>query len=67
MFDLDAFWEALLSEEEAPVKSAYASLLDDEERAAIVAHLQAMATEPDWADVQRQAAQAALKILGMWE
>lgn len=59
---LEMFWGDLLSEEPVRIVAAWA-LITLEERAAVRAHLVKMATEPGWADVQRQAAQAALDAL----
>jgi hypothetical protein len=62
MFDLAAFWEQLLSEDPAQVRTAFGGL-SLEEQVDIAAHLERMATEAGWAEVQKQAAQSALRIL----
>lgn len=60
---LEDFWADMLSEEPAKIRAAFARLRDDEERAAILAHLRRMATEDGWATVQRDSARAALAVL----
>jgi ParB-like chromosome segregation protein Spo0J len=62
MDDLDAFWEGMLSEDPAQIRAAWERLNNDE-RAAVLAHLVTMATEEGWSEPQRQAAQAALDVL----
>ncbi len=59
---LDEFWADLLSEEPLRIVAAWA-ILTEEERVAVHQHLVLMATEEGWADVQRDAAQAALHAI----
>lgn len=61
--DLEALWAALLGRDAAQIHAAWASL-DRTERLAVYAHLKRMASEPGWAEPQRQSAQAALDVLG---
>jgi HPt (histidine-containing phosphotransfer) domain-containing protein len=60
---LEAFWSDLLSEEPTRVAAAWSSLQAADERQAVRDHLHKMATEAGWADVQRQAARAALAVI----
>lgn len=60
---LEAFWSDLLSEEPTRVAAAWALLQEAEEQQAVREHLRKMATEEGWADVQRQAARAALAVI----
>jgi hypothetical protein len=62
MDDLDSFWQHLLSEDPAQIRAAW-ERLNDNERAAILAHLVTMATDEGWSELQRRAAQAALDVL----
>jgi hypothetical protein len=62
MDDLDSFWEHLLSENPAHIRAAWERLNDDE-RAAVLAHLVTMATDEGWSEPQRRAAQVALDVL----
>ncbi len=62
MDNLESFWEHMLSEEPAQIRAAWARLNSDE-RAAVLAHLEIMATQEDWSEPQRLAAQAALDVL----
>lgn len=59
---LDEFWGDLLSEEPLRIVAAWA-ILSDEEKIAVHKHLIQMATDEGWADVQRDAAQAALHAI----
>jgi hypothetical protein len=59
---LDELWEALLSEEPSRIRKAWLSLTD-EEAGAVLNHLRTMAEEPGWAEVQRQSAAAALRVV----
>lgn len=59
---LDDLWEALLSEEPPRIRKAWLALTD-EEASAVLAHLRTMAAEAGWADVQRQAAAEALRVI----
>jgi hypothetical protein len=63
MFDAENFWEGILSEDPSLVQAAFDSLPDKEEQEAVLIHLQNMVTEEGWADVQRDSAQFALRIL----
>ncbi len=56
---LEDFWGDLLSEEPLRIIAAW-ELLDMESQTAIHAHLQRMVIEDGWAEVQRDAARAAL-------
>ncbi len=60
---LEKFWGDLLSEEPARVAAAWALLQAADERQAVRDHLHKMATEAGWANVQRQAARAALAVI----
>jgi hypothetical protein len=60
---LEGFWEAMLSEEEGPVRLAW-SRLSPEGQTSVLAHLRAMADEEGWQASQRKAARAALRLLG---
>jgi hypothetical protein len=61
--DVEEFWDAILSEEAAKVKAAWASL-DAEERRDVEAHLRRMSDPAEgFAEVQQQSARAALVIL----
>jgi hypothetical protein len=60
---LEEFWGDLLSEEPTRVAAAWAMLQAAEEQQAVREHLRKMATEEGWADVQRQAARAALAVI----
>jgi hypothetical protein len=62
MSDLENIWDALLSRNELRIRSAYESLLVDEQKAVLI-HLRSMAVEPGWQNEQRISAQAALKTL----
>ena len=60
--DLEALWEGLLGRDPAVVRATYGTLQPDEQQA-VFAHLQQMATEPDWHPAQRESAQIALDAL----
>ncbi len=60
---LEEFWSDLLSEEPLRIIAAWTPL-DDQEKAAIHAHLKRMVTESGWLEVQRVAAAAALHTIG---
>jgi len=61
--DVEEFWGAILSEEEAKVLGAW-STLDAEERADVVAHLRRMSDPTEgYADVQQQSARTALAVI----
>lgn len=60
---LEEFWGDLLSEEPTRVAAAWALLQAADERQAVRDHLHKMATEEGWAEVQRQAARAALAVI----
>ncbi len=62
MFSIDELWEHLLSEDAAKIRKAWTELKDDE-ASAVLAHLRRMATEDGWAEVQKQAASEAIKII----
>lgn len=62
MDNLDQFWEDLLSQDPARIRHAWGEL-NDQEAAAVVAHLQRMATEEGWQPEQQAAAAAALRTI----
>ncbi|MBZ0320923.1 MAG: hypothetical protein K8L91_31200 [Anaerolineae bacterium] len=62
---LEKFWGEVLSRDPQRILAAMDSLEDDQEREAIIAHLQCMATEEGWLEPQRISAEAALKALGI--
>jgi hypothetical protein len=62
MDDLESFWGHLLSEDPAQIRAAW-ERLDNDERAAVLAHLVTMATDEGWSEPQHRAAQAALEVL----
>jgi hypothetical protein len=59
---IEDLWDALLSRQRDQVKLAFNSL-DEGRKEAVFAHLQRMASEPDWHLEQRLSAQAALNAL----
>ena len=59
---IEDLWDALLSRQRELVRVAFSSL-DEERKAAVITHLQRMASEPDWHPEQRLSAQAALNAL----
>lgn len=59
---LEQFWDNILSEDPEKIRAAYATI-DQQTKAAVLAHLQRMASEPDWHPAQRASALAALKTL----
>jgi hypothetical protein len=59
---LAEFWGDLLSEEPLRIVAAWATL-GEEEKVTIHLHLTHMATEEGWSDVQRIAAQSALRAI----
>jgi hypothetical protein len=60
--DVDEVWEALLSEEPARIRQAWLELTDDE-AVAVLDHLKQMTSEDGWAEVQRQSAATALRVI----
>ena len=60
---LDQFWQEILSRDPERVNAAWQELTP-EERIALMAHLQRMATEPGWTDPQRLSAKSALQAVG---
>lgn len=62
IFPLDELWDLLLSGDPAQVREAYASL-GPNEQAAVLAHLERMATEEGWQDIQRASARTALEAI----
>ena len=58
----ELLWDELLSEDAARVGRAWNELTDDECEA-VLAHLRCMASEPDWQAAQKQAAEAALRLI----
>lgn len=65
MFDAEDFWADILSEDPETIQSSFAMLPNEDERAAVIAHLRVMVSEEGWADVQRESAAAALRALGI--
>ena len=63
MFNVEDFWAQILSEEPDLIRTAYLALPTEDEREAIYEHLQAMISEDGYADVQRESASAALKVI----
>ncbi len=61
-FDLEAFWEAILSSEPARIRVAWRNL-SAEEAQAVRAQLKKMAEEPGWQTAQQQAAAEALRVI----
>jgi len=61
-FDIEHFWSSILSRDETLVCSVYATL-SQEEKEAVISHLQRMASEPGWHPEQRKSAQVALEVL----
>jgi hypothetical protein len=61
-FDLEAFWEALLSSDPARIRPVWRSLSATEAQA-VRAHLKKMAEDPGWQTVQQQAAADALRVI----
>lgn len=59
---IEDLWDVLLSRQREQVRVAFSSL-DEERKAAVFAHLQRMASEPDWHPEQSLSAQAALNAL----
>jgi hypothetical protein len=63
MLDLFAnFWEEILSRQPEHIRTSYLNL-DENERQAVLAHLQRMAGEPDWHPAQVESAQIALQVI----
>jgi hypothetical protein len=63
MFDLETFWSNMLSGDPELIRAAWQAL-DNEEQAAVYAHLERMATEKEeWSEPQRLSAQAALDTI----
>lgn len=59
---LESIWVGLLSRQPELVRATF-SALSAEERSAVVAHLERMASEAGWQPEQRLSAQAALQAL----
>lgn len=62
LLNIQDLWDTLLSRQAEQVRSAFA-LLDPEQQRAVLAHLQRMTEEPGWHPEQRLSAQAALEAL----
>ncbi len=62
MIELEEMWAALLSKRPPQIRKAWLELKDDE-ASAVLAHLRRMADEAGWAEVQQQAARAALIVI----
>ena len=58
----EELWEHLLSEKTALILRAWQTM-NEEERAAVRLHLQAMSREADWHPSQRRAAAATLRCI----
>jgi hypothetical protein len=65
MVDLETFWANMLGGDPEVIRTAWKNL-NGEERAAVRAHLESMATEEEWSEPQRSAALAALAALRDW-
>lgn len=61
--ELEAFWAEVLSRNKKRTRAAFRSLKSREERDALIAHLNRMATEEGWAEPQRVSALYALDAL----
>ena len=61
--NLEKFWAAILSEDDAEIRNAWQAL-DAEQRAALRDHLEQMIADDEFTDGQRQAARAALRVIG---
>jgi hypothetical protein len=59
---LEILWDGLLSREPVQVQAAYATL-NEEEKRAVLAHLNRMSTEEGWHPEQRLSALLALQAL----
>ena len=59
---LEEFWDHLLSGEPKRVRDAF-SVLDENEKQAVVEHLRRMVSEAGWQPGQRDSARAALEII----
>ena len=59
---VEQMWESLLSREPGAVSEVF-STLDEEEQAAVLAHLRKMTCEPGWHPEQKKSAEAALGVL----
>lgn len=60
---LETLWDGILSREPEQVQAAF-STLSDEEKQAVLAHLNRMSTEEGWHPEQRLSALLALQALG---
>jgi hypothetical protein len=63
MFNIETFWEEILSEEPDRIIAAYLLLFHADEQAAVLRHVQVMATEDGWSEPQRAAAAVALEAI----
>jgi hypothetical protein len=61
--DLDTLWDHLLSRDMARIQVVFAALTPAQQ-AAVLSHLQRMATETGWHVEQARSAQIALQALG---
>lgn len=61
-FNLQSFWEALLSRQPSTIRSKFTSLTEAE-KSAVVQHLEHMASAPGWHPEQRLSAQIALEAI----
>jgi hypothetical protein len=62
MDDLEALWEALLSQNPGQIRRAWMALSDDE-ALAVLQHLGRIRDEDGWQPSQREAAAAALQVI----
>lgn len=60
--DPETFWASILSEDETLILAAFRSV-NAEEQEAVRQHLSRMSQEDGWAEVQRTAALAALRVI----
>jgi hypothetical protein len=63
MIEVEAFWEEILSEQPDRIIAAYLLLPRPDEQAAVLRHVQAMASEDGWSEPQRTAAAVALQTI----
>ena len=60
--NIELLWDDILSEDAARVGRVW-NELTDEECEAVLAHLRRMASESEWQPAQKQAAEAALRLI----
>ena len=62
MDELETLWGQILGRDPARIRAMWHAL-PPEEQVYVLAHLERMATEPDWTEPQRVSAQIALQTL----